>query len=109
MGVLKVGGIDFFGEKTEEAPTAVRRGHAHHSDGPADGSLRIIAGDYVLNGSSVYVGVCFAVDKLQISVPNLQRAFCILFDTRETDQLYGLHRRRDLLRVPNGSHHPGKN
>ena len=48
------------------------------------------------------------MDKLQISVLNLQCAFCILFDARETDQLDGLHRRGGLLRVPDGSLNPGK-
>src|SRR5260370_884187 len=79
--------IDFLGEQTKEEAAAVRCGDTHHSNCLADRLFSISAGDDVLNRSGAYFGVCFAADKMQISVLNLQGSFCIFFDVWEADEL----------------------
>src|SRR5258708_8269710 len=48
------------------------------------------------------------MDKMQISVLNVQRSLCILFHAGEADKLNRLNGSRELLRVPAGTHQPGK-
>src|SRR6266851_1376588 len=100
--------VDLLAEQTQEAAAAVGRSHTYRPNCLADSLFSVGAGDNILNGRGAYVGGCFGVDKMQISAFNVQRSLCILFHAREADKLNRFNGSREVLRVPAGTHQPGK-